>query len=117
MEKPIMAAFEKPMTENQKINGNKLYRFMMANGVVTKDQMFAVLGWDKSKDRQLRELISLIAKKVPVVATSDQRGYFIAKTKDDVEAVEHQWAEISSRIEELQKRIKPLEEFRAKYKY
>ena len=66
-------SFEKPMTENQKINGNKLYKFMKNNDVVTKEQMLDCLGWDKSKDRQLRDLISCIAKRVPVISTSDSK--------------------------------------------
>lgn len=107
---------EKPMTPNQKINGNKLYKFMMVNDIVTKEQMLNCLGWDNSKDRQLRELISLIAQKVPVISTSDNRGYKIAKNDADLEEVEHTWAELSSRIEELQKRIQPLIDFREKVK-
>lgn len=103
--------YEKPMTENQKFYGNKLYKFMMANGVVTKEDMLIHLGWDKSKDRQLRELISLIAKKVPVISTSDTRGYKIAKTEKDLQEVEHQWKELDKRIAELELRKKPLIQF------
>ena len=104
-------SFEKPMTENQKINGNKLYRFMKNSDVVTKEQMLECLGWDKTKDRQLRDLISCIAKKVPVISTSDSKGYKIAKTKQDLKDVVHQWKEIDSRIEELEKRKQPLIKF------
>ena len=82
-------AFEKPMSENQKENGNKLYRFMKYNDFVTKEQMLAHLGWDKTKDRQLRNLISEIAKKVPVVSTSDSRGYKLIQSAEDLELVEH----------------------------
>lgn len=103
--------FEKPMTQKQKENGNKLYKFMMTKDVVTKEDMFAVLGWDKSKDRQLRDLISLIAKKVPVISTSDTRGYKIAKTKEDLKEVEHQWKELDKRISELELRKQPLIKF------
>lgn len=110
-------AFEKPMSENQKENGNKLYRFMKYNDFVTKEQMLDHLGWDKTRDRQLRELISMIAKKVPVISTSDNKGYKIAKDYKDLEMVEHAWAELSSRIEELNKRIEPLMQFRDKFKF
>lgn len=110
-------AFEKPMSENQKENGNKLYRFMKNNDFVTKKQMLEHLGWDESKDRQLRDLISAIAKKVPVISTSDNRGYKIAKSEKDLPLVEHCWAELSSRIEELNKRIVPLLQFREKLKF
>lgn len=104
-------SFEKPMTENQKINGNKLYKFMKNNDVVTKEQMLDCLGWDKTKDRQLRDLISCIAKRVPVISTSDSKGYKIAQTKQDLKDVVHQWKELDSRIEELQKRREPLIKF------
>ena len=107
---------EKPMTENQTANGNKLYHFMMANDYLTKEQMLAYLGWDSKKDRQLRDLISLIAKKVPVISTSDKKGYKIAKTIDDLREVEHCWSEIDSRIEELEERKKPLIKFYEKVK-
>ena len=90
-------SFEKPMTENQKMNGNKLYRFMKNNDVVTKEQMLDCLGWDKTKDRQLRDLISCIAKKVPVISTSDSKGYKIAQTKKDMKDVIHQWKELDCR--------------------
>ena len=110
-------AFEKPMSENQKENGNKLYRFMKYNDFVTKEQMLAYLGWDKSKDRQLRDLISLIAKKVPVISTSDSKGYKIAKSSADLEEVEHQLKEFDSRIQEIEKRKEPLWKFRDKVKF
>lgn len=108
---------EKPMTENQKKNGNILYRFLMTYDVVTKDEMLAELGWDCRKDRQLRDLLSMIGKKVPLIATSDQKGYKIAKTKADLEEVIHQWKELDSRIEQLKARRKPLIEFYEHFKY
>lgn len=110
-------AFEKPMSENQKENGNKLYRFMKYNDFVTKEQMLAHLGWDKTKDRQLRDLISMIAKKVPVISTSDSKGYKIAKSPADLEEVEHQLKEFDSRIQEIEKRKEPLWKFRDKVKF
>ena len=108
---------EKPMTENQKFYGNKLYKFLMQNDVVTKEEMLAHLGWDSKKDRQLRELLSLIGQKVPLIATSDQKGYKIAKTKSDLQAVCHQWQENDSRIKVLQDKNKPLIQFYEKHKY
>jgi DNA-binding winged helix-turn-helix (wHTH) protein len=83
----------------------------MQNDIVTKEKMLAVLGWDSKKDRQLRDLLSMIGKKKPLIATSDQRGYKIAKTKDDLEEVRHQYNELMSRIENLRERVIPLSEF------
>jgi DNA-binding winged helix-turn-helix (wHTH) protein len=112
-----MMEIKKPMTENEKKNGNLLYKYLMQNDVVSKEQMLAVLGWDSKKDRQLRDLLSMIGKKVPLIATSDQRGYKIAKTKADLEEVEHTWKELDSRINNLDERRKPLIKFYEQYKY
>lgn len=103
--------YEKPMTPNQKENGNKLYKYMMTHNVCTKEELFGVLGWDLKKDRQLRDLISMIAKKVPVISTSDSKGYKIARTIEDVEEAKHQWKELDKRQTELEARKKPLIEF------
>ena len=108
---------EKPMTENQKYYGNMLYNFLMANDTVTKEQMLEHLGWDKSMDRQLRDLLSLIGQKVPLISVSSDKGYKIAKNKNDLALVEHSWAELSSRVEVLNNRIAPLIKFRDKHKF
>lgn len=108
---------EKPMSENQKENGNKLYKFLMKRDVVTKEEMLAFLGWDSKKDRQLRILLSEIGKKVPLISTSDSLGYKIAKTAKDLEEVEHQIKEFDTRIAEMEKRKAPLWKFRDKIKY
>ena len=106
-----MMEIKKPMTENEKKNGNLLYKYLMQNDVVSKEQMLNVLGWDSKKDRQLRDLLSMIGKKKPLIATSDQKGYKIAKTTDDLEEVRHQYNELMSRIENLRERVIPLSEF------
>lgn len=102
---------KKPMTENEKMYGNMLYKYLMKNDVVSKEEMLSVLGWDSKKDRQLRDLLSMIAKKKPLIATSDQKGYKIAKTKADLEEVCHQWKELDSRISNLKERVTPLIKF------
>ena len=102
---------KKPMTEKERENGNMLYRYLMQNDVVSKEQMLAFLGWDSKKDRQLRDLLSMIAKKKPLIATSDQKGYKIAKTKEDLQEVCHQWKELDSRISSLRERVTPLIKF------
>lgn len=54
---------------------------------------------------------------MPLIATSDQKGYKIAKSKRDLEEVEHQWKELDSRIENLKERVTPLIKFYEQYKY
>ena len=108
--------YTKPMTENQKINGNKLYKFLMHNDVVTKDQMLNHLGWDRKKDRQLRDLLSLIGQRVPLIAVSSDKGYKVAKTKEDLDEVIHSWKELDTRCKALEGRKKPLIKFYEKYR-
>lgn len=108
---------EKPMTENEKINGNKLYRYLMTHDLVTKEEMLEHLGWDKKKDRQLRDLLSMIGRKVCLISTSDSKGYRIAKGPNDLDDVIHQWREIDNRIIALQERKQPLIKFYEKYSY
>ena len=106
---------KKPMTENQKKYGNMLFRFLMSREFATKEEMLEHLGWTKTKDRQLRDLLSEIAKKVPLISTSDSKGYKIAKRKEDLQEVIHQWRENDGRIEAIKERNKPLAQFYEKY--
>lgn len=109
-------AFEKPMSENQKENGNKLYKFLMHNDIVTKEQMLNFLGWDKKKDRQLRDILSLIGQRVPLIALSSDRGYKIAKTEADLEDAIHAWKELDTRCKALEARKLPLIKFYEKFR-
>lgn len=101
---------EKPLTQNQKYYANKLYALFLKNRILTKEQMFECLGWEKSKDRQLRDTISIIAQKFPIISTSDTKGYMLARD-EDIEFVKHQILENRSRMNEIQKRNTPLENF------
>lgn len=108
------------LSENAKILGNKLHKFLMAQQKpVDKKTMCEFMGWEynSSNDRKLRIVLSNIAKVKPLISTSDQKGYYIAKTKADLEAVTHQWKEVDSRIEELEARKAPLINFYEKYKF
>ena len=108
---------EKPLTENQRLYCNKIYKYLMVNDVLTKEDMLEYLGWDKNKDRQLRDILSIIGKRFPLISVSSGKGYKIAKNESDLREVEHTWAELSSRCEELTKRIEPLLKFRDSIKF
>lgn len=110
---------KKPMTENQKFYGNKLYKFLVNNNTVTKEEMLDHLGWEHTmtNDRKVRELLSLIGKKVPLVSVSSSKGYFIAKTEKDLIMVEHSLLEWQSRKDEADARMKPLLDFRDEKKF
>lgn len=62
-------------------------------------------------ERSARDMVSAVAKLQPIIATSDQRGYRLAGTLKDYNDAKHQWAELDSRIAELEARKKPLIRF------
>lgn len=107
---------EKPITENIKQKANALFDYLMAqNDYVTKEKIGEHLGI--KNERQVRDVISLLATKKPIISHSGNKGYKLAKTPSDLQEVERCWAELSSRVEELQKRIEPLIKFRDKVKW
>lgn len=106
---------EKPITEKQKEKVNKLYRVLKSGVTLTKTEIMTVC--EVSNERSARELISILAQRKPILSTSDQKGYRLAITKDDLQAVIHQHKENDSRIDEIQKRNKPLIEFEEKFDY
>lgn len=107
---------EKPIVKNMQEKANKLFDFLIKqDDFVTKEQIGIVLGI--KNERSIRDVISLLATKRPIISHSGNKGYKLAKTKNDLAEVERCWAELSSRVEELQKRIQPLVIFRDKVKY
>ncbi|MCM1043337.1 MAG: hypothetical protein NC350_03915 [Corallococcus sp.] len=62
-------------------------------------------------ERQVRLMVSTIAKRRPIITTSDSKGYRAAVTVKDYEDARHSWAELSSRQQELEERCRPLIEF------
>ena len=116
-----MIKIKKPeLSQNARELGNKLFKYLfMQDSPVDKKTMCKYMGWEynSSNDRKLRIVLANIAKVKPLISTSDNRGYYLAKTKDDLEKVEHQQAELDSRIEELNERKKPLIAFYDKYHY
>lgn len=105
----------KPITYNIKRKATDLWRYMkQVNRYVTKDEICKVCGC--KNERSAREIVSALATVKPIISTSDGKGYKLARTKADVEEARHTWAELSSRMEELEKRIKPLIKFIERYK-
>ena len=76
---------------------------------VEKEELQAVIGC--SNERTVRDVIAYVALYYPIIANSAQSGYKLARRLSDVDAVRHTWAELSSRQEELEKRMKPLIRF------
>lgn len=106
---------QKPeFTQAMKDKLNSMAR-LLAKRFYTKQELMEIYG---TGERQVRMMITEISHRVPVISVSGTNdGYKIARTKDDLEMVEYTWAELSSRIEELQKRIEPLIKFRDKVKF
>lgn len=107
------------LTERDKKLGNEIHRILMAHDrPITKEFICQSLGWEynSSTERKVRDLLSKIAKVKPLISTSDQKGYYIARKVEDLEAVTHCWKEIDSRIAELEERRKPLIDFYEKCK-
>ena len=102
------------LTEKEKKLGNEIHRILMSHDrPITKEFICQSLGWEynSSTERKVRDLLSKIAKVKPLISTSDQKGYYIARKKEDLEAVKHQWIEHNKRVAEINDRIAPLQKF------
>lgn len=86
---------------------NELFKLLQER-TYTKDELCEHF---HTNERTVREMISVVSHYRPVISTSDSRGYRIARTLADVEEVRHTWAELSSRTEEIEKRMAPLIKF------
>lgn len=98
---------------------NQLYILLnQTDKPLTKAEIAQNLGFEfnTNNERRVRAIISLLAQKRPIIATSDKKGYRLAKSKEDLNDIEHQWKEFDSRIEELEKRKVPLMKFYEKVK-
>lgn len=109
-----MCEIKKPeLNEQDKRRANELFTYMKRKAdYCTKEELCKVLGWSyPEKDRQIREMISNLAKVKPIIGTSDKRGYKLAQTAADKEIARHQWAELSKRADEIMSRCLPLINF------
>lgn len=105
----------KPLTENARIKANACYFLLKkTNGFLSKEEIGNELGI--KNERTVRDVISLVATKVPIISTSDNKGYKMAKTVEDLEEVIHTWKEFDSRIASYEERKKPLIKFYEKMK-
>lgn len=99
------------MTYNQanKDKINALYRELKSR-TMTKADVMDFLGCD---ERGARAFIHEVAIRVPVISTSDKRGYRVAdRTKPhDVKEAKHAMLENEKRADEILKRNAPFKEF------
>ena len=94
------------LTETTRNRLNKVYSMLKTS--TTKEEI--VMNLDIN-ERFARDLISYIKKKFPVISNSQNKGYRLALSVDDLEDAKQTIAEARSRINDLQEGIKPLEDF------
>lgn len=98
---------EKPATKNMKEKARKIYEYLKANErFVGNEELCEVI--ECNNERTVRDVIAYIAMYHPIISNSAQKGYKLARKIKDVEDVRHTWAELSSRQNELERRMKPL---------
>ena len=107
---------QKPITPNMAKKANAAYDYLLRAypRYCTKDEIAGAIGC--KNERSVRDVIALLSTRKPIIANSSQEGYKLALRQSDVEEVMHTWAELSSRAEELEKRMKPLIRFYDKAK-
>ena len=92
-----------------------LMHHLLKQRFYTKKELMQVF---KTGERQIRMMVSHISHRAPVISISgDNAGYKVATSEEDLQLVEASWAELSSRIEELNKRIIPLLKFRENLRF
>lgn len=110
-----MAKCEKPeFTKEMKDKLNLMYN-TLKKGFHTKQELMDIFGLG---ERQIRMLVTEVSHRFPIISVSGSNcGYKMATSKEDLELVENSLAELSSRREELEKRMQPLYDWRDKVKY
>lgn len=103
-------------TKDAKKNYNHpIIEILLSDEPKTKEEIGEKL--HVTSDRVIRDIISICSMHYPVIAVSSNKGYRRAKAIENLEGtaleieideVEHQLAELKSRVDCLKKRMKPL---------
>lgn len=99
--------YQKPkLTKKQELANMVYVALVNACEPLSKAEICREIGltYDANNERRVRDIISILAKRKPVIATSDSRGYSLAKSEEDVERAIHLWKELDSRQKELEER-------------
>lgn len=107
---------EKPLTRLMKERANAAYHYLQLRYPqwATKEEIGEAIG--VTHERNVRDVLNTLRKKVPVLSNSATKGYRLALRLSDLEEVEHTWKEIDSRIQELEEVKEPLIRFYEKAK-
>ncbi len=85
------------LTKLQKFRLNTIYSRLII-GQVTKKELMQLIQAD---ERTVRDCISYIKKFYPVISLSGEKGYRIAKSKEDLEDAKHMIASETSRANQI----------------
>ena len=93
------------LTAREKQLGNSIAR-LIRERTYTKQELSKMFG---ISERKIRDLISEIAKRRPVISISSGKGYkWASNSLDDCKAVLRQWRENDSRARQITSRNEPL---------
>lgn len=93
------------LTESEKRLGNSIAK-LLRERTYTKEELVKIFG---ISERKIRDLISEIAKRRPIISTSSGKGYkWAGNSLDDYKAVLRQWRENDSRARQITSRNEPL---------
>lgn len=99
---------EPALTQQMKDRLNEMYR-LLKNGYCSKQYLMETFNLG---ERSIRQLIEIISHRYPVISSSsNNKGYKIATSDEDWEEVDNTARELSNRMQELEKRLKPLMRF------
>jgi hypothetical protein len=103
----------KPETPNIRQHCKIVLKLLQERGRTRRELEIILFPTAKAgtKDRQVREIVSMLKKTYPIISLSNNKGYRMAKTLTDIEDAQHQLAENDSRIKELQAANRPLIDF------
>lgn len=101
------------LNDNDRRRLNAVYAVLKnRKGNATKKELCYAVSWSyPGHERQIRDVISIVAKRFPIISLAGDEGYRLAKYESDLDDAIHQINDLDSRIAELKARKTPLENF------
>ncbi len=98
----------KKLSELQRNRLNAIYCRLLS-GLATKDELMRIIG--VKDEHVVRDCISIIKKRFPVISLSGEKGYRIAKSLENLEDAKHMIASETSRANEVIDNLVELKKF------
>ena len=93
------------LTAREKQLGNSIAR-LLKERTYTKEELIKIFG---ISERKIRDIVSEIAKRRPIISISSGKGYkWASNSVDDYKAALRQWRENDSRARQITSRNEPL---------